>query len=171
MKNEQQKRKLTDCTSFDEIYDSVRSIIESGKPDVDSVREALTSPHLSYDERVFLGKWIEQQAPDLRFDVNLTLAKACEFFYGEEDNFSSALAFYQKAVAEAPHRIEPYKYLAESYDPNTGLPQPSEILAILKEGLRSHQDPRPLYTCLALMYEKLGDAAMATYYKKKSTES
>ncbi len=83
MEKKQPKRKLTECTSFDEIYDSVRLIIEKGTPDVDSVREALTSPHLSYDERVFLGKWIEQQAPDLRFDVNLTLAKACEFFYGE----------------------------------------------------------------------------------------
>ncbi|MBI5215506.1 MAG: hypothetical protein HY960_07110 [Ignavibacteriae bacterium] len=159
------------ASEFNDIFDAFEQALELRLDDLELYKKLFWNKSLSADEVALFGEQLVKQFPALGFDAFMWLAEMCALTRASEDNFESAMNYFQKAATVRPDALEPYVKAVLCYDPDVKIPPAKNLIEFVKTGIPHVSDPRMLYQRLAYLYDQLGNDEMTQYYRRLGGES
>ncbi len=158
------------ATEFNDIFDAFEQALELRLDDLELYKKLFWNKSLSSDEVALFGEQLVKEFPALAYDAYMWLAEMCALTRASDDNFESAMNYFQKAATVRPAALEPYIKAVLCYDPDVKIPPAKNLIGFVKTGIPHVSDPRLLYQRLAYLYDQLGNDEMTQYYERLGEE-
>jgi len=155
--------KIKLASSFDELFDVFRFLVESECKDINAYKSIIGNKYLNDEQVIFFCEKVANEFPELKFDIYLWTGKVFESRCDSE-GFEKAFAFYLKSINVDKKRSEPYEQIANLFLISNIFPSLEVTLSALKFGLKESSSKKNIYELLSKVYAKVGNKKLADKY-------